>query len=125
VKLLSRKCAARAFLPRFRERRSGVIVNVTSVGGLITMPGIAYYCGSKFALKGISEVMRAEMVPFGVHVTALRPGSFRMDWAGCSIRFAPRGTRKTAGSWAVPQNSPPQCFSLLRRTRRHRRSSWK
>ena len=76
---------AKAFLPRFRERRSGFIVNVTSMGGLITMPGIAYYCGSKFALQGISEVMRAEMAPFGVHVTALCPGSFRTDWAGRSM----------------------------------------
>ena len=76
---------AKAFLPHFRERRSGFIVNVTSMGGLITMPGLASYCGSKFALQGISEVMRAEMAPFGVHVTALCPGSFRTDWAGRSM----------------------------------------
>jgi NAD(P)-dependent dehydrogenase (short-subunit alcohol dehydrogenase family) len=76
---------AQAFLPRFRKRRRGFIVNVTSMGGLITMPGIAYYCGSKFALQGISEVMRTEMAPFGVHVTALCPGSFRTDWAGRSM----------------------------------------
>ena len=49
------------------------------------MPGIAYYCGSKFALQGISEVMRLEMAPFGVHVTTLCPGSFRTDWAGRSM----------------------------------------
>jgi NAD(P)-dependent dehydrogenase (short-subunit alcohol dehydrogenase family) len=76
---------AKAFLPRFRQRRRGFIVNVTSMGGIITMPGIAYYCGSKFALQGISEVMRSEMAPFGVHVTALCPGSFRTDWAGRSM----------------------------------------
>lgn len=76
---------AKAFLPRFRERRRGFIVNVTSMGGMITMPGIAYYCGSKFALQGISEVMRSEMAQFGVHVTALCPGSFRTDWAGRSM----------------------------------------
>ena len=52
---------------------------------MITMPGIAYYCGSKFALQGISEVMRSEMAPFGVHVTAVCPGSFRTDWAGRSM----------------------------------------
>ncbi|MCM2292730.1 oxidoreductase [Allorhizobium sp. BGMRC 0089] len=76
---------AKAFLPRFRQRRRGFIVNVTSMGGMITMPGIAYYCGSKFALQGISEVMRSEMAPFGVHVTTLCPGSFRTDWAGRSM----------------------------------------
>ena len=85
VNVFGAVAVAKAFLPRFRERRRGFIVNVTSMGGLITMPGIAYYCGSKFALQGISEVMRAEMAPFGVHVTALCPGSFRTDWAGRSM----------------------------------------
>jgi NAD(P)-dependent dehydrogenase (short-subunit alcohol dehydrogenase family) len=85
VNVFGAVAVAKAFLPRFRERRSGFIVNVTSMGGMITMPGIAYYCGSKFALQGISEVMRAEMAPFGVRVTALCPGSFRTDWAGRSM----------------------------------------
>ncbi len=85
VNVFGAVAVARAFLPRFRQRRSGFIVNVTSMGGMITMPGIAYYCGSKFALQGISEVMRAEMAPFGVRVTALCPGSFRTDWAGRSM----------------------------------------
>lgn len=85
VNVFGAVAVAKAFLPRFRERRSGFIVNVTSMGGMITMPGIAYYCGSKFALQGISEVMRAEMAPFGVHVTTLCPGSFRTDWAGRSM----------------------------------------
>jgi NAD(P)-dependent dehydrogenase (short-subunit alcohol dehydrogenase family) len=85
VNVFGAVAVAKAFLPRFRERRRGFIVNVTSMGGMITMPGIAYYCGSKFALQGISDVMRAEMAPFGVHVTALCPGSFRTDWAGRSM----------------------------------------
>jgi NAD(P)-dependent dehydrogenase (short-subunit alcohol dehydrogenase family) len=85
VNVFGAVAVAKAFLPRFRMRRRGFIVNVTSMGGMITMPGIAYYCGSKFALQAISEVMRAEMAPFGVHVTALCPGSFRTDWAGRSM----------------------------------------
>ena len=85
VNVFGAVAVAKAFLPRFRERRSGFIVNVTSMGGMITMPGIAYYCGSKFALQGISEVIRSEMAPFGVHVTTLCPGSFRTDWAGRSM----------------------------------------
>lgn len=85
VNVFGAVAVAKAFLPRFRARRSGFIVNVTSMGGLITMPGIGYYCGSKFALQGISEVMRAEMAPFGVRVTTLCPGSFRTDWAGRSM----------------------------------------
>ncbi|MBX4864103.1 oxidoreductase [Rhizobium bangladeshense] len=85
VNVFGAVAVAKAFLPRFRERHRGFIVNVTSMGGMITMPGIAYYCGSKFALQGISEVMRSEMAPFGVHVTTLCPGSFRTDWAGRSM----------------------------------------
>ncbi|TCM20363.1 short-subunit dehydrogenase [Novosphingobium sp. PhB165] len=85
VNVFGAVAVAKAFLPRFRKRRRGFIVNVTSMGGMITMPGIGYYCGSKFALQGISDVMRAEMAPFGVHVTTLCPGSFRTDWAGRSM----------------------------------------
>ncbi|WP_428929547.1 oxidoreductase [Marinibacterium sp. SX1] len=85
VNVFGAVAVAKAFLPAFRTRRAGFIVNVTSMGGMITMPGIAYYCGSKFALQGISEVMRAEMAPFNVHVTTLCPGSFRTDWAGRSM----------------------------------------
>ena len=51
VNVFGAVAVAKAFLPRFRERRSGFIVNVTSMGGMITMPGIAYYCGSKFAMQ--------------------------------------------------------------------------
>ncbi|MVA59303.1 oxidoreductase [Agrobacterium vitis] len=85
VNVFGAVAVAKAFIPRFRERRQGFIINVTSMGGMITMPGIGYYCGSKFALQGISEVMRSEMAPFGVHVTTLCPGSFRTDWAGRSM----------------------------------------
>ena len=49
------------------------------------MPGIAYYCGSKFALEGISETLAKEVKGFGIHVTAVAPGSFRTDWAGRSM----------------------------------------
>jgi NAD(P)-dependent dehydrogenase (short-subunit alcohol dehydrogenase family) len=75
----------KAFLPSFRSRRRGHIINITSMGGFITMPGIAYYAGSKFALEGISEVAGKEVRQFGVHVTAVAPGSFRTDWAGRSM----------------------------------------
>jgi NAD(P)-dependent dehydrogenase (short-subunit alcohol dehydrogenase family) len=80
----------KAVLPGMRERRSGHIVNVTSMGGFITMPGIAYYCGSKFALEGVSEALGKELKALGIHVTALAPGQFRTDWAGRSMIRAPR-----------------------------------
>jgi NAD(P)-dependent dehydrogenase (short-subunit alcohol dehydrogenase family) len=80
----------KAVLPGMRVRRSGRIVNVTSMGGFITMPGITYYCGSKFALEGISEALGKEVKPLGIHVTALAPGQFRTDWAGRSMVRADR-----------------------------------
>lgn len=80
----------KAVLPSFRERRAGHIINITSMGGYITMPGIAYYCGSKFALEGISDTLSKELAPFNIHVTAVAPGSFRTDWAGRSMRRSPR-----------------------------------
>jgi NAD(P)-dependent dehydrogenase (short-subunit alcohol dehydrogenase family) len=73
-----------------RQRRRGRILNITSMGGFITMPGIAYYCGSKFALEGISEAVGKEVKPFGIAVTAVAPGSFRTDWAGRSMARTPR-----------------------------------
>lgn len=75
----------KAVLPSMRMRRSGHIINITSMGGFITMPGIAYYCGSKFALEGISETLAKEVAGFGIKVTAVAPGSFRTDWAGRSM----------------------------------------
>jgi NAD(P)-dependent dehydrogenase (short-subunit alcohol dehydrogenase family) len=80
----------KAVLPFMRERRSGRILNITSMGGHITMPGITYYCGSKFALEGISEALGKEVEPFGIAVTAVAPGSFRTDWAGRSMTRTPR-----------------------------------
>ena len=80
----------KAVLPYMRARRNGHIVNITSMGGFITMPGIAYYCGSKFALEGISEALGKEVKPFGIAVTAVAPGSFRTDWAGRSMARTPR-----------------------------------
>ncbi|HEY0340247.1 MAG TPA: oxidoreductase [Steroidobacteraceae bacterium] len=80
----------KAVLPGMRARRSGRIINVTSMGGFITMPGITYYCGSKFALEGISEALGKEVKPLGIHVTALAPGQFRTDWAGRSMIRAER-----------------------------------
>lgn len=80
----------KAFVPYFRKRRTGHILNITSMGGTITMPGIAYYCGSKFALEGISDTLSKELLPFNIFVTAVAPGSFRTDWAGRSMQRPPR-----------------------------------
>lgn len=80
----------KAVLPGMRQRRRGLIVNVTSMGGFITMPGISFYCGSKFALEGISEALGKEVASFGIRVSSLAPGQFRTDWAGRSMERTPR-----------------------------------
>ncbi len=73
----------KAVLPGMRERRRGHIVNVTSMGGFITMPGVTFYCGSKFALEGISEALGKEVAGFGIRVTAL--GQRLLPDAGCQV----------------------------------------
>jgi NAD(P)-dependent dehydrogenase (short-subunit alcohol dehydrogenase family) len=79
-----------AVLPAMRKRRAGHILNITSMGGVITLPGLSYYHGSKFALEGISETLGKEVKDLGIHVTAIEPGGFRTDWAGRSMVRAER-----------------------------------
>lgn len=80
----------KALLPFMRERREGRILNITSMGGYITMPGISDYCGSKFALTGISDTLSKELKAFDIFVTSVAPGSFRTNWAGRSMVRTPR-----------------------------------
>jgi NAD(P)-dependent dehydrogenase (short-subunit alcohol dehydrogenase family) len=79
-----------AVLPYMRKRRAGHILNVTSMGGIITFPGLGAYHGSKFALEGISESLAKEVKSLGIAVTAVEPGAFRTDWAGRSLVRAER-----------------------------------
>jgi NAD(P)-dependent dehydrogenase (short-subunit alcohol dehydrogenase family) len=77
-----------AVLPHMRKRKSGHIINVSSIGGLTAFPGVGVYNGSKFALEGISEALAKEVKPLGIKVTIIEPGSFRTDWAGRSLVHA-------------------------------------
>ena len=79
-----------AVLPYMRRRRAGNILNITSMGGIMTLPGLSYYHGSKFALEGISESLGKEVKDLGIKVTAVEPGGFRTDWAGRSMVRAKR-----------------------------------
>jgi NAD(P)-dependent dehydrogenase (short-subunit alcohol dehydrogenase family) len=76
----------KAVLPFMRERRHGHIINITSMGGIVTFPGLGAYHGSKFALEGISETLAKEVAALGIKVTAVEPGAFRTDWAGRSMK---------------------------------------
>ncbi|KPV55918.1 short-chain dehydrogenase [Paenibacillus sp. A3] len=71
--------ATKAVLPHMRERRSGCIVNVSSVSGRSGFPGYAPYSTSKFAMEGFSESLRLEMKPFGVNVVLIEPGAYKTD----------------------------------------------
>lgn len=64
----------RLVLPLMRKQRSGRIINVSSVGGMMAMPTMASYSASKFALEGASEALWYEMKPWGIHVTLVQPG---------------------------------------------------
>ena len=68
----------RAVLPYMRKRRSGHIINMSSVGGYAaTYPGWGVYCATKFAVEGISEALSVELAPLGIHATVVEPGYFR------------------------------------------------
>jgi NAD(P)-dependent dehydrogenase (short-subunit alcohol dehydrogenase family) len=67
----------RAVLPHMRAQRSGTIINVSSISGRIGFPGLAPYSASKHAVEGFSESLRLEMLPHGVHVVLIEPGSYR------------------------------------------------
>jgi NADP-dependent 3-hydroxy acid dehydrogenase YdfG len=74
----------RAFLPRLREQRSGHILNLSSIGGVVASPGMGYYNASKFAVEGLSEALAAELAPLSLYVTIVEPGPFRTDFLGRS-----------------------------------------
>ena len=76
----------RAVLPGMRRRRSGHIVNISSVGGLNAIPALAYYNATKFAVEGFSEALSKEVAHLGIKVTLVEPSGFRTDWAGRSAK---------------------------------------
>jgi NAD(P)-dependent dehydrogenase (short-subunit alcohol dehydrogenase family) len=75
----------KAALPVFRRQGSGFFIQVTSIGGRLTAPGLAAYQSAKFAVEGFSSVLRQEVGPLGIRVTLAEPGAMRTDWAGASM----------------------------------------
>lgn len=78
----------RAALPALRAQGHGRIINISSQSGIIGYAGLSWYGASKFALEGLSEALRQELAPFGIHVTIVEPGGFRTKWAGASMTYA-------------------------------------
>lgn len=78
----------RAVLPAMRQRKSGTIVNISSIGGLRAMPALSFYAATKHAVEAISESLSAEVAPLGIKVLIVEPSAFRTDWAGRSAAEA-------------------------------------
>jgi NAD(P)-dependent dehydrogenase (short-subunit alcohol dehydrogenase family) len=74
----------KAVLPTMRARRSGRIINITSVSGLATWAGTGVYCASKWALEGLTQTLAAEVAELGIKVVNVAPGGMRTDFAGGS-----------------------------------------
>lgn len=78
-----------AVLPGMREKRSGHIVNFSSIGGIRAFTSTGYYHATKFAVEGLSESLSQEVAPLGIKVLLVEPGPFRTDWAGRSTSRTP------------------------------------
>ena len=84
----------RAVLPILKAQRSGHILNVSSIAGLMSMPGMSAYASSKFALEGITEALAGELKPFGITVILVEPGAFRTAFGSAGV---PKGANPTPG----------------------------
>ncbi|HEY5879900.1 MAG TPA: oxidoreductase [Nakamurella sp.] len=69
-------------IPHMRDRRSGTIINVSSMGGTFGEPLGAWYHATKFAVEGLSDSIRLELAPFGIDVVVIQPGAIRTEWGG-------------------------------------------
>jgi NADP-dependent 3-hydroxy acid dehydrogenase YdfG len=78
----------KAVIPHFRERKEGMIINISSMGGQITFPLGTLYHGTKFAVEGISEALSYEMHAIGVRVKIIQPGMVATDFGGRSFDFS-------------------------------------
>jgi NAD(P)-dependent dehydrogenase (short-subunit alcohol dehydrogenase family) len=79
-----------AVLPGMRERRSGHILQVSSIGGVNAFPTVGLYHASKWGLEGFSQALAAEVAPFGIKVTLIEPAGYATDWGGASAQRATR-----------------------------------
>ncbi|MCQ6553531.1 oxidoreductase [Streptomyces sp. C10-9-1] len=88
-------------LPGMRARRSGRVVNISSMGGRLAMPFGGWYHATKFALEGLSDSLRAEVAPFGIDVVVIEPGGIRTEWGG----IAADGLRAASGEGAYARGA--------------------
>jgi NAD(P)-dependent dehydrogenase (short-subunit alcohol dehydrogenase family) len=77
----------KAVLPAMRAQRSGIIVNLSSIGGRVTFPFCTLYHATKFAVEGLTESLQYELNPFGIRTKIVEPGGYKTDFAGRSMGF--------------------------------------
>jgi NAD(P)-dependent dehydrogenase (short-subunit alcohol dehydrogenase family) len=77
-----------AALPIMRAQKSGHIIQISSIGGVLTLPMLGLYHASKWGLEGFSQALAAEVKPYGIKVTIVEPGGFATDWSGPSAKQA-------------------------------------
>jgi NAD(P)-dependent dehydrogenase (short-subunit alcohol dehydrogenase family) len=75
----------RAFVPKMRERSAGRIINVSSVGGRITLPFFGVYNSTKYAVESLSDALRFELRPFGIDVVLIEPGVIRTNFESTAV----------------------------------------
>ncbi len=76
-----------AVLPTMRKQKSGTIVNISSIGGRVTLPMFSLYHGTKWGVEGITEGLQYELDPLGIKVRIVEPGAIKTDFAGRSLDF--------------------------------------
>ena len=113
-----------AALPFLREQRSGHIIQVSSIGGIVAFPNVGIYHASKWALEGFSQALAQEVASFGIHVTLIEPAGYSTDWAGSSSRSAdplPAYAEVHAATeavrqqrWSAPGNPKASAAALLK-----------
>jgi NAD(P)-dependent dehydrogenase (short-subunit alcohol dehydrogenase family) len=98
----------RAVLPIMRRQRSGIIINISSLAGLLAVPYQAFYSASKFAMEGLTEALRMEVKPFGIRVVLVEPGDFKTEF--------PANRRNTADSEKsdVYREPAERCVGVMR-----------
>ena len=88
VNVVGLMATTQALLPYFRRQRSGVLINISSIGGKMTFPLGSLYHASKFAVEGLSEALHYELAPLGLQVKIIEPGMVKTDFAGRSFDFS-------------------------------------
>ena len=88
VNVIGLLATTQAVLPHFRANRSGIIANISSMGGRLAFPLGTLYHGTKFAVEGLSEALLYELAPLGIVVKLIEPGGIRTDFGGRSFDFS-------------------------------------